>query len=85
MDAELSEQIESTIDALTLSRARAELVTQKMRKLGVHFGSEYDHAEGDIKRLISMLHYMRRVAERRELAEAKLTRIDATGRKIMPE
>ena len=66
--AELAEQIQSAMDALTLSRTRAELVTQRMRKLGVHFGTEYDHAEGDIKRLISMLHYMRRVAERREEA-----------------
>jgi hypothetical protein len=65
---ELSEQIQTAIDALELSRTRAELVTQKMRKLGVHFGPEHGHAEGDIKHLISMLHYMRRVAERREQA-----------------
>jgi hypothetical protein len=75
MDAELSEQIESAQDALTLSRARTELVTLKMKKLGVHFGTEDDHAdghyaEGDITRLISMLHAMRRVAERREQAES---------------
>ena len=69
MDAKLAEQIESTMDALRLSHTRAELVTQKMRRMGVHFGLEYDHAEGDITRLISMLHYMRRVAERREQAE----------------
>jgi hypothetical protein len=85
MVAELSEQIESTIDALTLSRTRAELVTKKMKKFGVRFGTEVDYAEGDIKRLISMLNYMRRVTERREVAEAKLTRIDATERTIMPE
>ena len=70
MDAELSEQIESAIESLTLSRTRTELVTQKMKKLGVRFGAEDNHVEGDITRLISMLHYMRRVAERREIAEA---------------
>jgi hypothetical protein len=72
MDANLSEQIESTVDALTLSRTRAERVTQKMKKLDVHVGTEDDHAEGDIRRLISVLHYMRRVADRREQAEGIL-------------
>jgi hypothetical protein len=68
MDAELSKQIESAQESLTLSRTRTKLVTQKMKKLGVQFGTEDDHAEGDIKRLISMLHSMRRVAERGEQA-----------------
>jgi len=68
MDAELSEQIQSVQDALTLLRTRAERVTQKMRKLGVRFGTEDAHAEGDITRLISLLHAMRRVAERSEQA-----------------
>jgi hypothetical protein len=47
MDAELSKQIESAREALTLSRTRAELVTRKMKKLGVHFGTEDAYAEGD--------------------------------------
>lgn len=68
MNAKLSEQIESTIEALKFSRTRAVFVTQKMRKLGIHFDAEYTQAEGDIKRLISMLHSMRRVAERKEQA-----------------
>src|SRR6516164_5808494 len=31
----------------------------------MRLGSECDHAEGDIKRLINRLHYTRRIAERR--------------------
>jgi hypothetical protein len=74
MDAQLSDQIQRAQDALTLSHRRAELVRQKMKKLGIRFGSEHDHAggyyaDGDITRMISMLHAMRRVAERGEQAE----------------
>jgi hypothetical protein len=68
VDAELSEQLQSAKDVLTLSRTRAERVTQKMKKLGVHLGMENGHADGDITRLIRMLQAMRRVAERRERA-----------------
>jgi len=70
----LSEQIEAVIDALTLSQTRAEIVTRTMKKLGVHFGLEYDQPDGDIKHLIGRLRYMQRLAQRRESAEAETER-----------
>jgi len=46
MDAELYEQIERAQQVLALSRTRPKLVTQKMKKLGVHFVTQHAHADG---------------------------------------
>jgi hypothetical protein len=70
----LSEQIEAVIDALTLSHTCAELVSQTMRKHRVHFGLAFDHPDSDIEQQIGKLRYMKRLAERRETAEAATER-----------
>ena len=69
VDAKLSEQIETVIDALTLSQTHAKLVKQTMKKQRVSFGLAYDHADDEINQLIGKLRYTKRLAERREQAE----------------
>jgi hypothetical protein len=68
MDATLFEQIESTIDALTLSHTQAAQVRQKMKQQHISFGLNYDNVDDDITQLISRLRYVKRLAERREAA-----------------
>ncbi len=74
MDAKLSEQIESALEALRLSHTRAELVRQKMRKLGIRFGLAFDHQDEEIAQLIDKLYFTKRLAERRETADAATER-----------
>jgi len=66
VDAKLSEQIESTIDALRLSHTRAELVRQTMRNLGVSFDLLYSYPDDDIAQLINKLSYVKSLAKHQE-------------------
>ena len=69
MNTNLSEEIETVIDALMLSQTYATLVKQTMKKQRVSFGLAYDHPDDEIAQLIGKLRYTKRLAERREQAE----------------
>ena len=70
MDSKLSEQIQATIDALTLAQTQAALVSRTLRKQRVSFGLDYNYVDDDIAHVTSKLRYLKRLAERRESAEA---------------
>jgi hypothetical protein len=74
-----SEQIQATIDALTLAHTQAALVSHTMRKQRASFGLDYSHMDDDIAQVTSKLRYLKRLAERRESAEA------ATERYMTPD
>jgi hypothetical protein len=70
VDSKLSEQIQATIDALTLAQTQAALVSRTLRKQRVSFGLDYNYVDDDIAHVTSKLRYLKRLAERRESAEA---------------
>jgi hypothetical protein len=70
METTLSEQIQATIDALGLAETQAALISHRMRKQRVSFGLEYSHMDDPISQIASKLRYLKRLAERREQAEA---------------
>jgi hypothetical protein len=74
METTLSEQIQATIDVLTLAQTQAALISPRMRKQHVSFGLDYSHMDDDIAHVTSKLRYLLRLAERREAAEAATER-----------
>jgi hypothetical protein len=66
LDTKLSERIQSALDALIAAESEAAHVTAAMRRQSVSFGLEYSHVEDDIARIVTMLYYMKYLAERQE-------------------
>jgi hypothetical protein len=75
VDSKLSEQIQATIDALTLAHTQAAFVSRTMSRQRVSFGLDYSHMDDDIAQFTSKLRYLKRLAERRESAEAATERL----------
>jgi len=85
METKLSEQIQATMDALSLAQTQTALVTKAMSKQHFSFGLGYSHLDDDITQVTSKLRFQKQLAERRELAEEATTRTDASERDETPE
>lgn len=85
METKLSEQMQTTMDALGLAQTQAALVTKAMSKQHISFGLDYGHMDDDIAHIIGKLRFLKRLAERREQAEEATTRTDAPERDETPE
>jgi hypothetical protein len=73
----LSEQVQDTLDILTLAQAQAARVIKAMKKQGIDSSLGSTHLEDEMARIISKIQYVKRLAEHKE-------RIDAATERTAP-